>query len=210
MLLSIKTYNKTTAQFSCFMVYWNSGWHMRKRESNEYSIPVLPRGWPEMNICSAITLIASPNPLSVCVCVWSSPLMISNSWRLGLLHPIVFEVLLTLLLSYVEVSKKDHTHYRSDVRYMYKARTRVCMRRQTHLYTEANTCLYMYMVKWVYTRRQTRSHEKANSFALYLASDLYCTKSDCVLNWRPAHLSRDQGVKAQPISEFTMVVQGFH
>ena len=51
--------------------------------------------------------------------------------------------------------------------------TRVCTRRQTHLYTETNTCLYT--VKWVYTRRQTRSHEKANAFALYLASDLYCT-----------------------------------
>ena len=38
------------------------------------------------------------------------------------------------------------------------------------MYTEANTCLYM--VKWVYTRRQTRLHEKANAFALYLASDL--------------------------------------
>ena len=49
----------------------------------------------------------------------------------------------------------------------------VCTRRQTlHLYTEANTCLYI--VKWVYTRRQTRLHEKANAFALYLASDLYC------------------------------------
>ena len=41
------------------------------------------------------------------------------------------------------------------------------------MYTEANTCLYM--VKWVYTRRQTRLHEKANTFALYLASDLYCS-----------------------------------
>ena len=41
------------------------------------------------------------------------------------------------------------------------------------MYTEANTCLYM--VKWVYTRRQTLLHEKANVFALYLASDLYCT-----------------------------------
>ena len=58
--------------------------------------------------------------------------------------------------------------YRSDTRY--KARvTRVC-RRQTHLYTdhEANTCLYM--VKWVYTRRQTRLHKKANGlpYTLYL------------------------------------------
>ena len=41
------------------------------------------------------------------------------------------------------------------------------------MYTEANTCLYT--VKWVYTRRQTGLQEKANEFALYLASDLYCT-----------------------------------
>ena len=41
------------------------------------------------------------------------------------------------------------------------------------MYTEANTCLYI--VKWVYTRRQMRLHEKANEFALYPASDLYCT-----------------------------------
>ena len=40
------------------------------------------------------------------------------------------------------------------------------------MYIEANTCLYT--VKWVYTRRQTRLHEKANVCALYLASDLYC------------------------------------
>ena len=48
------------------------------------------------------------------------------------------------------------------------------------MYTEANTCLYM--VKWVYTRRQTCLHEKATSVALYLASDLYCTykKNDAV------------------------------
>ena len=32
----------------------------------------------------------------------------------------------------------------------------------------------LYMVKWVYTRRQRRFHEKAKAFALYLASDLYC------------------------------------
>ena len=41
------------------------------------------------------------------------------------------------------------------------------------MYTEVNT--YMYMVKWVYTRRQTRLHEKADAFASYLASDLYRT-----------------------------------
>ena len=51
---------------------------------------------------------------------------------------------------------KNYTHvqYRSDARY--KARvvdTRLPLG-QTHLYTEANTCLYM--AKWVYTRRQTR------------------------------------------------------
>ena len=40
--------------------------------------------------------------------------------------------------------------------------------------TEANTCTCLYIVKWVYTRRQTRLHEKANMFALYFASDLYC------------------------------------
>ena len=33
----------------------------------------------------------------------------------------------------------------------------------------------MYMVKWVYTRRQTRLYKKADVFALYLSSDLYCT-----------------------------------
>ena len=37
-------------------------------------------------------------------------------------------------------------------------------------YTEANTFLYI-----VYTRRLMRLHEKTNAFALYLASDVYCT-----------------------------------
>ena len=53
--------------------------------------------------------------------------------------------------------------------------TRFCTKRQPHLYTEANTCLYIHVVKWVYTRRQTRLHEKTNVFALYLVSDGYCT-----------------------------------
>ena len=47
---------------------------------------------------------------------------------------------------------KGNIQYTSDTRY--KACvifTHVCTRRQTHLYTEANTCLYI--VKWVYTRR---------------------------------------------------------
>ena len=33
----------------------------------------------------------------------------------------------------------------------------------------------MQSIRLVYTRRQMRLHEKANAFALYLASDLYCT-----------------------------------
>ena len=60
--------------------------------------------------------------------------------------------------------------------------TRICTRRQTNLYTEANTCLYI--VKWVYTRRQTPLHDKAKAFALYLASDMYCTYTLCnFLKW---------------------------
>ena len=79
--------------------------------------------------------------------------------------------------------------YRSDARYVKGSckNTCVCTKRQTHLYTKANylhrfaqggkhlytkanICLYT-----VYTRRQTRLHEKTNVFTLYLASDLYCT-----------------------------------
>ena len=63
--------------------------------------------------------------------------------------------------------------YPSATRYKARVITRVCTQRQTHLYTEANTCLYI--VKWVYTRRQMRLHEKTNVFALYLVADEYCT-----------------------------------
>ena len=47
----------------------------------------------------------------------------------------------------------------------------VCTRRQTHLYTEANTCLYsLYNETNAFTREG-----KHVCLILYLASDLYCT-----------------------------------
>ena len=49
-----------------------------------------------------------------------------------------------------------YIQYTSDTRYKARVIARVCTRRQTHLYTEANTCLYIVTCKWVcaYTRRQ--------------------------------------------------------
>ena len=68
-----------------------------------------------------------------------------------------------------ELCRHIHVQYRSNARYKARVIThafaRTCTLRQIHVY----------VVKWVYTRRQTCSHKKANSFALYLASDLYCT-----------------------------------
>ena len=69
-----------------------------------------------------------------------------------------------------------YMYSRDQMQLRYKARVIY-----TRLHEGANTCtlrqihVYIYMVKWIYTRRQTRLHEKANTFALYLASDLYCT-----------------------------------
>ena len=79
-------------------------------------------------------------------------------------------VIMRLLNKTINSSFK--AQYRSDARY------KACVGGK-RLDTEANTCLYM--VKWVYTRRQAHLHEKANSFALYLASDLYSM-------WRPIHI----------------------
>ena len=83
--------------------------------------------------------------------------------------------------------------------YMYKARV-IYTRLQTHLYTEANTCLYM--VKWVYTGDKHCLHEKANAFALYLASDLYYTYT-CTCKYSPSgyHLVRNVQM-GLPISFF--------
>ena len=62
-----------------------------------------------------------------------------------------------------------YVQYRSDAKY--KARVIY-----TRLHEEANALIHCgkYIVKSIYTRRQTCSHEKAHVFALYLASDLYC------------------------------------
>ena len=75
-----------------------------------------------------------------------------------------WEILHVLYVPYVLVQ------YRSDAR---------CKARVIYVCWpgEANALVHwgkyiLYIVKWVYTRRQTSSLEKANAFALYLASDL--------------------------------------
>ena len=61
-----------------------------------------------------------------------------------------------------------HVQYRSDARYKSRVILHVFARGDTR------TLRQIHVYKWVYTRRQTRLHKKANVFALYmyLASDL--------------------------------------
>ena len=66
------------------------------------------------------------------------------------------------------------------------------------MYTEANTCLYT--VKWVYTRRQTRLHEKTNSFPLYLVSDVYCMYTTCILYNVHVHVYLEGGVQVSGVA----------
>ena len=79
------------------------------------------------------------------------------------------EVFLSFWRYYLQQCTKYSTDQMQGIRLVVFARRgkRTCTLRQIR------TCLYI--VKWVYTRRRTRLHKKANMFALYLVSDLYCT-----------------------------------
>ena len=85
---------------------------------------------------------------------------------------------------YMDMCVLVYVQYRSDTRY----KARVCRRRQTHLYTELNTCLYM--AKWVYTRRQTRLHTRRQTHLPYTLH-LICTVHTCTCTYVYTYVCRD-------------------
>ena len=122
-----------------------------------------------LKYCYSTCIVCAQNLFEKLIIMWK---LTQTTWVISK-YPILHDIR-TCTCKYI------HVQYRSDARF------KACViYTRLHeeanalvLYTEVNTCLYTYIVKSVYTRRQTPSHEKAHTQILpyiYLASDLYCT-----------------------------------